>query len=479
MTYDLSEEELHLLQREVIKDMLDMHHIHFIGIGGSGMSPIARIFLDMGFEVSGSDLKGTEVTAALKRKGARVFIGHRGDNVGDADVVVASAAIPSTNEELIYAKEHGIPILQRIEVLAMLMEDKYAIAVTGAHGKTTTTSMIALALEGCGLDPTVLIGGELNDIGGSAKLGRSKYLVAEADESSGQFLKLSPQVAVVTNIDDDHLDYYNTIDGVRDAFKTFLGRIRRDGFAVVCIDNPNVSRVVKDYRGRLVTYGLSSEADVRAIDIVKSHFGSRSTVVIGGIPWLELELNVPGTHNIYNALAVAGVAKELGLDPARVGMALSAFKGVHRRFEVIGRVGDITIIDDYGHHPTEIRATLRSAKETEANRVVVIFQPHRYTRTKFLMKEFARAFSDADVILITRIYSAGEAEILGVTGEEIARLIAANEVGKEVRYIPDMGDIVEALGGIIRPGDLVLTLGAGNIREVGEELLARLSTPSL
>ncbi len=434
------------------------------------MSPLAQIFFDMGFVVSGSDLKETEVTAALSKKGARIFIGHSKNNIGDADVIVVSAAIPQTNEELVYAKECGIPILQRIEALAMLMEDKFGIAVAGSHGKTTTTSMLALVLEGCGIDPTVIIGGELNDIGGSARLGRGKYLVAEADESSGQFLKLSPQVAIVTNIDDDHLDYYKTIQGVKDAFKTFLKNIKGNGIAVLFIDDPNVSEVVNGYKGKVITYGLSPEAHVHACNIERCGFVSRFTVKIGGKPWADLELNVPGMHNIYNALAVAGLSNELGLDPGKVAEALSTFKGVHRRFEIIHRQNDITIIDDYGHHPTEIRAVLRSAKETGPKRVIAIFQPHRYTRTKLLMNEFSKAFSDADIIFITNIYSAGEPRIPGVTAQKLTNLIATNEIGKAVRCIEDMDSITQELIGFLSPGDLVLTMGAGDIRKVGEKL---------
>ncbi len=450
--------------------MQGINHIHFIGIGGSGMSPLARIFLELGFQVTGSDLTASEVTASLIKKGARICIGHREENVLGSDIVVASVAIPETNVELICARSQGIPVLQRIEVLAMLMESRYGIAVSGAHGKTTTTSMIAMALEGGGLDPTVIIGGELNDIGGSAKLGRSEYLVAEADESSGQFLKLSPQVAVVTNIDAEHLEHYKSLDGVKEAFRQFLGRLKGEGFAVVCADDPNVLEVIEDHPGKVITYGLNPGAQVQAVDMERRGFSSQATVTIDGAPWLEMELNVPGMHNICNALAAVAIAKELGLEPDTLQRTLSSFRGVHRRFEVVGRRGGITIIDDYAHHPTELETTLRSARDMKTGRVIAVFQPHRYTRTKFLRSEFTKAFRGADMVIITDIYSAGETQIPGVTAEGLARDIAAQE-GSHVMYIPHMDDIVHELGNILRPGDLVMTLGAGNIRLVGERLL--------
>lgn len=447
--------------------------IHFIGIGGAGMSAIAKVLLEAGNIITGSDLKRSEVTARLEEMGATIHIGHRVTNLGHADMVVVSSAIPANNVELVAAREAGIPVIQRGEMLAQLMEGRKGIAVAGAHGKTTTTSMISLTLERGGLDPTVLIGGEVNDIGGNAKLGGGEYLVAEADESDGSFLKLRPRIAVVTNVEDDHLDYYGTPEKIVEAFSTFVNQVPEDGLAVLCADNANAARIARTCRRRVVTYGLENAADYEARNI--SHQALRSSFEVWerGVCLGTLSLSVPGKHNILNALAAVAVAREVGIDLSVVRCALADFHGVHRRFELVGEVGGIYVVDDYGHHPTEIKATLSAAKLGHFNRIICVFQPHRYTRTKFLHREFGTAFRQADELIITDIYPAGEAPIAGVSSKLIVDAVAAQD-GPYPVYIPKLKDVVPYLLGRLRPGDLVLTVGAGNVWTVGVELVAAL-----
>jgi UDP-N-acetylmuramate--alanine ligase len=446
--------------------------VHLVGIGGSGMSPIAHILLDMGWKVSGSDLRDSDTICKLRARGAKVSLGHSSANICHPDLVVVSAAVPDTNEELQEARKQGIPIVQRIEMLGQLMEMKKGIAIAGSHGKTTTTSMVSLILEKCGKNPTILIGGESNDIGGSAKLGNGSYLVAEADESNGQFLYLSPTIAVVTNIDNDHLDFYKSMDNLIAAFRRFLERISIGGVAVLCIDDEHVRRIADTLSVSTIRYGLSEGADVLAHDICLKDFGSEFVVSSKDGTSVHVRLGVPGYHNIRNATAALSVARIVGIPAENAAAALSEYYGVHRRFEILGRAKGFTVVDDYAHHPTELDATLMAAKTTwKDGRVIAVFQPHRYSRTKALTDEFARALTRADVVFITDIYSAGEPSIPGVTSKSIHTRMQ-RLVGDRVYYVPSLDELTNALVDTVQKGDLVLTLGAGNIRVVGEGLLA-------
>ena len=440
------------------------------------MSGIAKVLLEMGYHVSGSDIKTSETTRRLERLGATIYIGHAAGNLGDADIIVISSAIPQTNPEWEEAKRRDIIVMQRAEMLAKIMEDRIGIAVAGTHGKTTTTSMIALLLERCHQDPTVVIGGELNDIGGNAKLGRGKVAVAEADESDGSLLNLSPTIAVITNIEADHLDYYSGIDDIIKTFRQFLSRLPEDGHAVLCIDDENAVSIMKEGDPRFISYGFSPEADFQAREA--RFFKNRCVFECWhrGSLLGEVKLNVPGRHNIANALAALAVGSLLELPFKDMAGALSFFRGVQRRFHVKGNINDITVIDDYAHHPSEIRATLRAAREGWEHRLVVAFQPHRYSRTKSLCDDFGQAFIDADVVIITDIYAAGEAPIDGVSARSVAELINRYNPGKDIRYLPSRVDVLNALEEMVVPGDMVFTMGAGDIWLLGEELVKYLKT---
>ncbi|MGI6604576.1 MAG: UDP-N-acetylmuramate--L-alanine ligase [bacterium] len=444
--------------------------IHFIGIGGAGMSAIAKVLLEAGNIVTGSDLKRSDITDRLADMGATIHIGHAASNLQGPDAVVVSSAIPAGNVELEAARKAGIRVIQRGEMLAELMHDKKGIAIAGAHGKTTTTSMISLVLERAGIDPTVLIGGELNDIGGNAKLGRGEYLVAEADESDGSFLKLRPYIGVITNVEDDHLDYYGSLDAIFAAFLTFVEQINSAGLAILCADSPHVRRIAETCSKRYVTYGLKNPADYEAKRICHQVLASTFEVWERGEYLGEITLGVPGRHNILNALATVAVAREVGIDLSVVQDALAGFHGVHRRFELLGEVDGIYVVDDYGHHPTEIKATLSAAKQGRFLRIICVFQPHRYTRTKFLYQQFATAFQEVDELIVTDIYSAGETPIAGVSGRLIVDAVAASG-GPMPVYIPDLKDVVPYLLQRVRPGDLVITVGAGNVWTVGDQLV--------
>ncbi|MGI6142258.1 MAG: UDP-N-acetylmuramate--L-alanine ligase [bacterium] len=447
--------------------------VHFVGIGGAGMSAIAKVLLEMGYTISGSDLKPSSATQRLENMGATTYIGHRRENLNSPDLLVVSSAIPEANVEVVAAREANIPIYTRGEILAELMNMKRGIAVAGSHGKTTTTSMISLVLEKTGLDPTVLIGGELNDIGGNAKLGTGEYLVAEADESDGSFLRLRPEIAVVTNIENDHLDYYGSVDRIVEAFASFVAAVRKGGFAVLCRDSYFVGKILPGAKGRVITYGIyNQDADLMAREITPLDLGSSCKVYKGGRELGQLILRVPGEHNVANSLAAVAVGLELGLSFSQIADALQTFRGVHRRFELVGDVAGIKVVDDYAHHPSEIRATLKAARAVGFNRVIAIFQPHRYTRTKFLREEFGRAFGDADEVIVTDIYSAGERPIPGITGELIAEEIGAQ--GNKINYIGEMESIPRYLKPKLKKGDLVLTIGAGDVWKVGEELVSYL-----
>jgi len=450
-----------------------INHIHFVGIGGIGMSGIAEVLLNLGYEVSGSDIRETEITRRLEQLGARISHQHKRENMEGAEVIVVSAAIKEGNPEVRAAAEKLIPVISRAEMLAELMRMKYGVAVAGTHGKTTTTSLIATVLAHGGLDPTVVIGGKLNSIGSSAKLGQGDFLVAEADESDGSFLKLLPTIAVVTNIDAEHLDYYQGLEQIKETFLQFIDRIPFFGLAVLCLDQENVQSLIPQLQKRFTTYGLSSQADFQAKEM--SFDGPRTSfeLVHRGKDMGRLMVQMPGVHNVYNVLATAATAFELDLDFKTVQEALAGFSGIQRRFQRKAKIEDILVFDDYGHHPTEIKATLRAAKSGWRRRIVVLFQPHRYTRTKALFDDFLTAFYEADVLVITDIYPAGEEEIEGVHARRLFEGI--REHGhRDVHYISDRHDILQYLSTVIVPGDLVITLGAGDIWRVGEDLIEEL-----
>jgi UDP-N-acetylmuramate--alanine ligase len=449
--------------------LTQQNSVHFVGIGGAGMSAIAKVLLEMGYKVSGSDLKPSSTTQKLADMGATTYIGHRRENLHAPDLLIVSTAIPDTNVEVVAARDAGIPILQRGEMLAHLMEMKRGIAVAGSHGKTTTTSMIALLLERTGMEPTVLIGGELNDIGGNAKLGNGEYLVAEADESDGSFLKLKPEIAIVTNIEDDHLDYYGAVEKIVASFRNFLTNVQSGGVSIVCIDSNNVKEIINNYTGNVLTYSVKGTADLMAKDIKLSGLGSESRIVYHNQELGVLPLNVPGVHNIANALAAVAVGLHCGLSFHAIAQALVAFRGVHRRFELVGEVAGVKVFDDYGHHPTEIKATLKAARQGGFKRIIAIFQPHRYTRTKFLFNEFAQAFEDADEVIITDIYAAGEQPIPGVNAALIINQM--QQVKQNVHYVPELRSIPSYLTPRLKEGDLVLTIGAGDVWQAGVGLI--------
>jgi len=450
--------------------------VHFIGIGGAGMSGIAKVLLDLGYKISGSDLNVTETTKRLGKNGATVFTGHKASNVQKGiDVVVVSSAIPEDNDEVKKAQEFNIPVIQRAEMLAKLMENQKAICVAGAHGKTTTTSMIALVLEKNNLDPTVVVGGELNDIGGNAKLGRGEYLVAEADESDGSFLKLLPWATVVTNIEDDHLDHYGTLENIVEAFRQFINLGSPQGFSILCIDNTFVKKLADQIPGKLITYGIQENAQYTAKDIVYEGLLTKAKIYFNDNLLGTLELNVPGKHNISNALAAISIGHQLGIDFQDIKEALKGFKGVQRRFQLIGKVNNVQVVDDYAHHPTEIKATLEAARNSHSGRLIAVFQPHRYTRTKFLAKEFAASFKAADKVILAEIYSAGEKPIPGVSTENILDNMPDDT---DVVYVKGQS-IGDYLASIVEAGDLVLTLGAGNIWQAGVELVDILAKEKL
>ena len=437
------------------------------------MSGIAEVLLNLGYEVSGSDIRETEITRRLEQLGARLSYQHQAKNIEGSEVVVVSSAIKEGNPEIHAAAEKLIPVIPRAEMLAELMRMKYGVAVAGTHGKTTTTSLIATVLAHGGLDPTVVTGGKLNSIGSSAKLGQGDFLVAEADESDGSFLKLLPTIAVVTNIDPEHLDYYQGIEQIKETFLQFIDRIPFFGLAVLCLDQENVQSLIPQLRKRFTTYGLSSQADFQAKDMSFDGPHTSFELVHRDERIGRLTVHMPGIHNVYNVLATVATAFELDVDFKTIQEALSEFSGIQRRFQRKAEIEDILVFDDYGHHPTEIKATLRAAKRGWRRRVVALFQPHRYTRTKALFDEFLTAFYEADVLVITDIYPAGEEEIEGVHARNLFEGI--REHGhRDVLYISDKHKILQHLLGIIIPGDLVITLGAGDIYRVGEDLIEEL-----
>jgi UDP-N-acetylmuramate--alanine ligase len=450
-------------------------HIHFVGIGGVGMSGIAEVLLTLGHRISGSDIAESEATRRLARLGAQVTYGHRADAVdGDTDVVVISSAVKYSNPEIQRARELKIPVIPRAEMLAELMRMKWGIAVAGTHGKTTTTSFIAAILGRARLDPTVVIGGRVHALGSNAQLGRGDLMVTEADESDGTFLLLSPAITVVTNIDPEHLDFYGDMDRVRSAYLEFMNRVPFFGTSVLCLDDVTLRGLLPQVRKRVITYGTASDADFVARNLTVCGMETTFEVERGGTVLGELTVRLPGRHQALNALAALAVATELDVRFETVRDALAEFGGIHRRFEICGEVGGVMVVSDYGHHPAEIRATLAAAREGFGRRIVVLFQPHRYTRTRDLFGDFLDAFDSADQLFLTDIYPAGEEPIDGVTGEVL--YYALRRRGHiDVRYVPETRDLVSAVQPVLRPGDLVLVLGAGSIYEVGESLVRSLS----
>jgi UDP-N-acetylmuramate--alanine ligase len=456
-------------------------HAHFIGIGGIGMSGIAEILLNLGMKVSGSDLKRSAVTDRLAQLGATVYEGHNAANVAGATVVVTSSAVHAKNPEVLEAQARKIPVIQRAEMLAELMRLKYGIAIAGMHGKTTTTSMVAAVLSAGGLDPTVVVGGRVDALGSNARLGASQYLVAEADESDRSFLKLSPILAVVTNLDREHMDCYHDMADVERAFVDFIDRVPFYGAVTACIDNALLKGILPRVRRRVFTYGLAAEADFRLeiLDAIldatqapgqPSSFSLFQVHTAAG-PLGPFEIHVPGRHNVLNATAAVAIARQLEVSPAKIAEGLKHFRGVDRRFQQRGQARGVTVVDDYGHHPTEIRATLEAARACTRRQIHVVFQPHRYTRTKDLLDEFGGAFRDADTVVVLPIYAASEEPIPGVTAERLAEQIQ----GPSAVVAPDFAAAVQAVAAAAHEGDLILTLGAGSVSQLAPQILAALA----
>ncbi|HUK56714.1 MAG TPA: UDP-N-acetylmuramate--L-alanine ligase [Nitrospiria bacterium] len=447
-----------------------IQQIHFVGIGGAGMSGIAEILLNMGYRVTGSDLSYSETVKRLEGIGGKIFIGHHPSNIGPAQVVVVSSAVSPQNPEVLAARERLIPVIPRAAMLVELMRLKYGIAIAGAHGKTTTTSLVASVLAEGGLDPTAVIGGKAYQFGSNAKLGQGDLLVAEADESDGSFLRLSPIFAIVTTIDREHLDYYHDLDRIQRAFLDFLNKVPFYGLAVVCLDQESIQEIIPQLHVRYVTFGMTPQADLVGSKVEFKGWESEFTVHFRQKNLGRFRLALPGLHNVYNALAAIAVGLELEVGLAAIRKALSEFAGVERRFQLVGEKRGIMIVDDYGHHPTEIKATLSAAKTGWNRRLLVVFQPHRYTRTRDLLKEFGTAFYQADSLILTEIYAAGEPPIEGVTGQSLYDQVKQHGY-KDVRFLPTHEAIVEQILAAVRPGDMILTLGAGDIWKVGTAVL--------
>ena len=452
------------------------YHIHFVGIGGIGMSGIAELLLNLGYKVSGSDLKSSDITERLIRFGGTVFRGHEAHQIEGANVVVVSSAVDENNPEVQAARQQSVPVIPRAEMLAELMRLKYSIAVAGAHGKTTTTSIVSAVLDRGGLDPTVVIGGKLKSIDTNARLGEGEFIVAEADESDGSFVKMSPAIAVVTNIDREHLDHYDDLDDIKSAFLNFIDRIPFYGLAVLCLDNEPVQDLIPEIKKRYTTYGMSAQADIQAKNVQFEGLNSRFSLYRQGDHLGDIRLNLPGIHNVYNSMASVAVGLELSIPFETIKKALETLEGVQRRLEIKGQVNGITIVDDYGHHPTEIKATLQAAKDAWPDRrIVVVFQPHRYTRTLALFDEFTRSFYQSDVLLVLPIYSAGEEIIEDIDSFSMCEGIRQHG-HKKVICKDTLTDVASELKDILLPEDVLLTLGAGDVWRVGEILLAEMQT---
>lgn len=448
----------------------NLTQIHFVGIGGAGMSAIAKVLLEKGYGVSGSDLNKSETTDKLEAMGASIFIGHTSENIRDSEAIVVSTAIRQDNPEIISARNRGIPVFHRSDVLAELMNASTGIAVAGAHGKTTTTSMVAIMLEHAGVDPTILIGGELDYLGGNAKLGKGKFLVAEADESDGSFLKFAPAIAIVTNIENDHMDFYGTMENILHTFNQFLMKLSAtDGLAVLCFDNAYIREIATGLERPYISYAIDHPAEYTAKNISTQGALTVFDVYRREILLGTIRLNIPGRHNIANALAAIVVGKTIGLSFMQIAEGLSLFNGAKRRFQTKARANGVWIVDDYAHHPTEIATTLQAARQTQPKRLICVFQPHRYSRTKLLRREFGGAFAAADVLILTDVYSAGESPLPGISGETIKEEVE-RQTDTKVIYIQDKNKIARYLSEVVEPGDLVMTMGAGNIYLAGEEL---------
>jgi UDP-N-acetylmuramate--alanine ligase len=450
-------------------------YAHFIGIGGAGMSGIARVLHDRGLSVSGSDLRDSRYSHALSEAGIPVAIGHDASNLGDPEVVVVSSAIPDSNPELAEARRRDLPVWPRAKMLARLAEDRSTIAIAGTHGKTTTSSMVATMLTGMGLDPTYLIGGEVCEFGTNAACGDGVHYVVEADESDGSFLYLDPTVSVITNVEADHLDHYGTLAAVEETFERFAARTVSGGTVVVCADDARALTITRSSGARIVTYGCAEGADVRCTEFQAHGEGHSFKVTLPDGGSCKASVAVPGTHNVLNATASLAVAYALGLDVRSAADALAGFAGVKRRFDLIGEAGGVRVIDDYAHHPTEVRATLAAARTAGAKRVWVIFQPHRYSRTAALAAEFGAAFAEADRVILMEIYSAGETPIPGVTGKMLVEELLLTDPRARVSYLPHRSDIPAYLSTFSREGDLVITMGAGDVTALGPEILHALT----
>jgi UDP-N-acetylmuramate--alanine ligase len=464
--------------------MRRIHRIHFVGIGGVGMAGIAEVLLNLGYEVQGSDIKANSATKRLESLGATVFIGHAAQNVAGADVVVVSSAVPSDNPELVAAAAHRVPIVQRAQMLAELMRFRYAIAVAGTHGKTTTTSMVASLLAEGGLDPTFVIGGRLKSAGSNARLGTGRYLVAEADESDASFMHLQPMMAIVTNVDNDHLGTHEgDFERLKQSFVDFLQNLPFYGLAIICADDPVAMSLVPRIGRPVVTYGVAEDADFRAINIERAGMQTIYDVVRPQLSTLPVRLNLPGHHNVLNSLAAIAVATELGVSDAAIQTALLQFQGIDRRLQQYGDVdtpaGRVTLIDDYGHHPTEIAATLEAIRQGwSGRRLVLVFQPHRYTRTRDLLDDFARVLANVDALIVTEVYAAGETPIAGADSRAMCRAIRSHGAVEPV-YVANIDELPQALARIIRDGDVIVTMGAGSIGAKAAELPQALRNPSL
>ncbi len=445
-------------------------NIHFVGIGGIGMSGIAEILLNQGFNISGSDLSASDTTKRLEELGAKIYIGHSAENVKNADVVVYSSAVALENPEVKIAIEKKIPVIKRSEMLAECMRMKYGIGIAGTHGKTTTTSMVGLVLTEAGIDPTIIVGGKLSSLGGTnARLGNSEYIVVEADEFDRTFLKLTPSIAAITTLEREHLDTYKDLDDIKGAFIEFANKVPFFGFVVICLDEPALQDIIPSINRRVITYGTTNQADVKAVDIVHDKYQSSFNVIYKGEDLGRITLKVPGLHVVKNSLVAVTIAKELGIDFNVIKDALGKFSGVYRRFETKYNK-EVLVIDDYGHHPTETNATLNAVRTGWKNRLIAVFQPHLYSRTRDFYAEFGRSFLNSDIFICTDVYPAREEPIEGITGELIAN--AAKKFGhKEVYYIPNKNDIPMFLKQIYKPGDIIITLGAGDIWKYGEQFI--------
>ena len=450
-----------------------LKHIHMVGIGGTGMNGIAEILLNLGYKVSGSDMNANQSTRRLARLGADVSLGHKAENSIGADVIVISSAIKEDNIEVQEAKRSKIPVIPRAEMLAELMRLKNGIAVAGSHGKTSTTSMIARVLEFANFDPTIIVGGRLNTVGAHAKLGEGEFIVAEADESDRSFLYLSPYIAVLTNLDEEHLDQYRSVEEIKRTFIRFANKVPFYSSIVLCLDDPNLQSLIPELERRIITYGFSAQADIYAQDPVFDAFSSRSTLFSKGEKLGILKLNAPGMHSIRNAMAAVGVGLDLGIPVPVILEALEDYSGIGRRFELKDTIDDIMIIEDYAHHPTEIIATLDAAKRGWGRRILAVFQPHRYSRLSFLMKEFATAFNQADILIITDIFKAGENPIPGITGKALFEEI--RKCGhKNILFVPDLKEVPDRIVERIRPKDMLVVMGAGSINKIIPDVIEKL-----